>query len=148
MSDDALDSRRGGYSNVEKAVDDSLEWQVELRKIEDQFMEVSFADVVDTQYYRNWLKTDLQENDINPLAISQAKEGSLVNIVYREPPEPLLYKILYSLGVDIDREVESLSCTHRRFNGDIVTTLRYNGYRRSDPKWKSFINKHVRNLNI
>lgn len=105
---------------------------------EARFMEISFYDVIATEKYKAW-----RESVNTPVQESEIVEQDTINISYPRPNNKLLKEILYCLGLDVSKGVEEMVCTHRTFSGEKVTTLRFNGFMRSDEKWNKFMKSCV-----
>lgn len=105
---------------------------------------VSFLDLVEDIEYKNWVNTlDLSEDAV--LIDSRVGKG-MVLVNYRMPPENVVKAILYKFGMDITDNYEEQTVMHRRWNGDVVNTLRWVGKMREDNYWNNFMQKKVRGV--
>ena len=94
--------------------------------------------------YKNWVNTlDLSEDAV--LIDSRVGKG-MVLVNYRMPPENVVKAILYKFGMDITDNYEEQTVMHRRWNGDVVNTLRWVGKMREDNYWNNFMQKKVRGV--
>lgn len=44
-------------------------------------------------------------------------------------------KILFENGMDTNKEIDEVVCTHRNLQGKVVNCVRYESVERSDPEW-------------
>lgn len=98
---------------------------------------VSFLDLVEDELYKKWINT-LDQSEGTVLINSKVGDN-MVLVNYRRPPDNIIKSILFKLGMDVTDNYEEQTLVHRRFNGDVVNTLRWVGKLRTDNVWEKLI---------
>lgn len=108
---------------VTKSKEIQFEHQLRQHLEEEACHEISMSDIVRTDYYLN---------------NCAGKEGTRQACTKED-----LYNILYSLGMDTSKNIEEQVLPHRNWQNEVVTCLRFVGYKRTDKDWKDYIKNGV-----
>lgn len=133
-----------GASRSVKGLEDDLDYVRNQMDDEARHHHVSFSDVLNSPLYKSWIGGCRSSDDAGLNDIMNGKNNILQN--FKKPPKELLSKILFEMGLDIEKPIDELVCKHRNFNGDAVHTVRYSGSLRSDSTFVRWYRKNVLGL--